>query len=78
MKMVFAPEPRTFLPLSISGFPFSVGNIKYYQSLTTSRYKTYFSVILNEEKDLGLVENTRFFAALRMTRHLYLGFCNGL
>ena len=29
--------------------------------------KTYFSVVLNEVKDLELIEIARFFAALRMT-----------
>jgi hypothetical protein len=33
-------------------------------------------VILNEVKDLELVEKTRFFAPLRMTRSQGLGFCN--
>jgi hypothetical protein len=37
---------------------------------------TYFSVILNEVKDLELLEITRFFAALRMTTYRDLGFCN--
>ena len=32
-------------------------------------FKPYFSVILNAVKDLELVENTRFFAPLRMTKH---------
>jgi hypothetical protein len=35
-----------------------------------------FFVILNEVKDLELVERTRFFAPLRMTRSQGLGFCN--
>jgi hypothetical protein len=34
-----------------------------------SYFKTYFSVTLNEVKDLELLGYTRFFAALRMTRH---------
>jgi hypothetical protein len=33
----------------------------------TSPFKTGFSVILNEVQDLKAIENTRFFAALRMT-----------
>jgi hypothetical protein len=35
-----------------------------------------FFVILNEVKDLELIERTRFFAPLRMTRSLGMGFCN--
>jgi hypothetical protein len=31
--------------------------------------KPNFSVILNEVKDLELVENNRFFASLKMTGH---------
>jgi hypothetical protein len=38
--------------------------------------KTYSSVILNEVKDLELVEKTIFFSSLRMTGLRYLGFCN--
>ena len=57
--------------------PAQVENLCHH-GFTPSRCKTYFSVILNEVKDLELVENTRFFAALRITRHLYLGFCNSL
>jgi hypothetical protein len=43
---------------------------------TTSCCKTYFSVILNEVKDIELVEKTRFFAPLRMKRNWGLGFYN--
>jgi hypothetical protein len=32
-----------------------------------------FFVILNEVKDLELLENTRFFASLRMTKHRFSG-----
>ncbi len=38
--------------------------------------KKVFSVILNEVKDLDLVEKTRFFATLRMTKMRFLEFFN--
>jgi hypothetical protein len=41
----------------------------------TSCCKTNFSVIRNEVKDLELVEKTRCFAPLRMTRSRGLEFC---
>ena len=36
--------------------------------------KNVFSVILNEVKDLYLVEKNRFFATLRMTNMVFLNF----
>jgi len=39
--------------------------------------ETYFSVILSEAKDLELIEKTRFFATLRMTKFPNQEFCNG-
>jgi hypothetical protein len=39
-----------------------------------NHFKTYLLVILNEVKDIELVENTRFFASLRMTFWVNLRF----
>jgi hypothetical protein len=47
-------------------------------SFHRTHFKTGFFVILNEVKDLKVVNIDRFFASLRMTRYWYLGFCNNL
>jgi hypothetical protein len=40
------------------------------ESCEEKLWQNLFSVILNEVKDLEVIEKTRFFAALRMTRLL--------